>query len=194
MPRRSTLSVLVVSTGRSTLARTIGGLAAQLRPGDELLVDVNDDSPAGHRARQRLMERARGDYMVFSDDDDLWTKDALSVVRKQCRKAKPALHIFRMILRERGPRLGVVMWARPEIYEGNVSTQMLVVPNVPEGLGRWSDRYEGDYDFAVSTAANLDVVWHEEVVVARNAATVHLDASTFTVDRVIPVGATRGIV
>jgi hypothetical protein len=132
----------------------------QLQPGDELLLSVNDDAPWGHKARNELMRRAKGDALLFIDDDDCYAEAGLAAVRRAVSLQPKAVHIFRM----RYPG-GQEIWRTPDVELGNVSTAMLCVPNVP-GLGRWGDRYEGDFDFLQSTLQHLDVypVWHEECI------------------------------
>jgi glycosyltransferase involved in cell wall biosynthesis len=153
-----TVSVIVAASGRPTLPAAVASVAAQLRAGDELLVDVNDDAPWGHAARNRLMLRARGDWLAFLDDDDEWAPD----VRKHLDNLEPArIHIFRMEYPN-----GARIWDGPVLRVGNVSTQMIAVPNNLSVLGRWGDRYEGDWDFISSTQARLhhDPAWHEQTI------------------------------
>ena len=58
-----------------------------------------------------------------------------------------------------------ILWKEQRLTVGNVSTQMLIVPNQPEALGEWGDRREGDFDFAAGTAGKLGrVVFHEAVI------------------------------
>jgi len=153
----TTLSLLVVTSGRPTLSRTLAGLIPQLRAGDEVLIDVNDDAPWGHRARNRLMPRAKGDFLVFVDDDDLYAADALKTIRRSADARPDRMHVFRMLLDERGPRHGTIVWGRRRIAEGNVSTAMVAVPNLPDALGTWGDRYAGDCDFVTETADSLGI-------------------------------------
>lgn len=157
------LSILVASSGRTTLARTLLSISPQLEPGDELLVDVNDDAPWGHAARNRLMARARGTHLLFMDDDDAYLDGALKLARAAAELTPDRVHIFQM----RYPD-GDVLWRTHDVEVGNVSTIMLMVPNQPDDLGVWSDRYEGDFDFLAET---LELrgdapVWHEDVIAA----------------------------
>jgi hypothetical protein len=49
-----------------------------------------------------------------------------------------------------------------------VGGHCMVVPNVPEKLGQWTDRYEGDFDFIEDTLKRwepLEPVWRQEVIV-----------------------------
>ncbi len=154
------LSIIVASAGRPSLSQTLESIGPQLRPGDELLVDINDDAPWGHAARNRMMHRAEGDFLLFMDDDDAYLPRALATVRVQAAAAPDRVHIFRMRY-----ATGTVLWQQPLVECGNVSTQMVCVPNRPGLLGRWGDRYEGDFDFIASTCQlQGEPVWHKDVI------------------------------
>jgi glycosyltransferase involved in cell wall biosynthesis len=160
-----TLSVLVASSGRSTLARTLLSISPQLTAGDELLVDVNDDAPWGHAARNRMMLRARGDFLLFMDDDDVYTDGALALVRAHVAGMHDRVHIFQMRYGNGRP-----LWEAPGLRCGNVSTQVVCVPNSSDLLGEWGERYEGDWDFIQHTCSNAaelglpEPCWHNDVI------------------------------
>jgi glycosyltransferase involved in cell wall biosynthesis len=129
--------------------------------GDELLVSIQSDCPWGHAARNQLMTCARGDALMFIDDDDAYLPDALSLARQAVSERPDRVHLFRMRLPG-----GRELWADKTVRCGNVSTQMLVVPNDPARLGQWGDRYEGDFDFLTSTLDLHDrpPVFHPELI------------------------------
>jgi glycosyltransferase involved in cell wall biosynthesis len=153
------LSIIIASSGRVSLARTLESLSGQLLPGDQLIVDVNDDSPWGHIARNRSMAMAReGNGLCFMDDDDVYLPDALEIMR-DCFLAFPeSIHVFRMLY------FGTVLWRTPDLVCGNISTQMFVVPRDVAVRHKWGDRYEGVFDFISAAAEHESVVWHEELV------------------------------
>ena len=155
------LSVIVPSSGRPSLRDTIDSVSGQLRPGDQLLVDVRDDVPWGNALRQRMMERAFGDSILFMDDDDTYVPHALDLIRTCVNERPWHVHMFQMQYIENGFRL----FQDEEVRCGNVAAQMVCVPNVPPWLGRWGDRYEGDFDFIESTCRVLgEPVWHRDVI------------------------------
>lgn len=160
------LSVIIASSGRPTLARAMESAREQVRDGDEILVSVNTDCPWGHAARNQLMTASRGAYLLFMDDDDMYAPGALDAVRSALaadthEDAVYHMHIFRM----RYPN-GSELWTQPVVRCGNVSTQMVCVPSIAPSLAgcRWGDRYEGDFDFISACAQRLDVRWHEDVI------------------------------
>lgn len=151
------LSVIVASTGRPSLNYTLASITYQLVPGDELLVDVNEDAPWGHAARNRMLEKARpGNGLVFMDDDDVYLPNGLHEIRRAFRNEPTALHIFRM------KYFNYDLWLDRQLVEGNVSTQMVCVA---AGTGaRFGDRYAGDFDFINAAAQSREVRWHRQVV------------------------------
>lgn len=145
-----TLSVIVATSGRASLAATLDSVAEQLEPGDELLVRCSDDDEFGHRTRQSLMEQARGSHLVFMDDDDQFARGALATMRQVAREHPGRVAIFRMRYLD-----GTVIWTDPVLRGRNVSTQMFLVPNVPGKLGRWENpdyTRMADWSFISETA------------------------------------------
>lgn len=174
---------MVPTVARPTLAGTLRSLAGQLLDGDEVVLVPDGERfraaalaaarglglplavvrcPGPHRdwgaaARTLGMRRARGRLLLFMDDDDAYLPGALAAVR-EAAAGGPALHVFRM---EQGGR---VIWTDAELRPGNVSTQMIAVPNLP-ALPTWEHRrYDHDYAFAAECAKLLPVRWHETVI------------------------------
>jgi glycosyltransferase involved in cell wall biosynthesis len=156
------LSIIIASSGRPSLRAAVDSVLHQLRPGDEVLVDVNDTAPWGHRARNLAMPRAKGDALLFLDDDDCYIDGALDVMRKAVEVVDDRPHIFRMRYPE-----GPVIWTEATLRLGMVSTQMICVPNIPEKLGVWKeDAYEGDWYFIKETVEKMgQPCFHSEITV-----------------------------
>lgn len=156
----STLSIIVASSGRPALEQTLASIEGQRRQHDEVLVSINSDCPWGHAARNQLMPAARGDSLMFIDDDDVYLPGALDLARGAMAQEPNRVHIFRM----EHPSCGLI-WKEQKLAVGNVSTQMVVVPNRPLMLGTWGDRYQGDYDFIAGTLDRQPhPVWHAETL------------------------------
>jgi glycosyltransferase involved in cell wall biosynthesis len=119
----------------------------------------------GSDQRQFGMAVATGDYLAFLDDDDTWAVDARQQIAAATesvgeRLYGPKPHIFQMRYAN-----GAVLWTVPALREANIGTPMLVVPRELERLGRWSSRYECDFDFARSWGwLDEEIVWHESVI------------------------------
>ena len=117
----------------------------------------------GCAARTAGIEIATGTHLMFLDDDDWYREHALGDVAAVVEEYPDQPLMFRVEM----PYLGQIIWGEPVVREGNVSSQMFVVPNDPDRLGRWTRRYKGDYDFIMSTLAKWppdSLVWREEVI------------------------------
>lgn len=177
------LSILVVTSGRDSLTRTLDSIAAQpLAPQDEVLVVGRgdairmaaerrgyryvEDGPFGcwgQRERQAAMALARGTHLLFIDDDDVYTAGAFAAVRRAITAHPDRPILAKMIAPE-----GHTIWMTPAVVCGQVSGTQFIVPNDPARLGTWGLRREGDYDFIVSTLALYPpdaVVWDSSVIV-----------------------------
>jgi len=163
MPDRVTFSVILPTRGRSTLRGTLASITEQLEPGDEAVVRCSRDEDFGNKARQSMIERAKGTHLVFMDDDDQFAADALATMRRFAAENPGRIGIFRMRYLD-----GRVLWTEPVLRLRNVSSQMLCVPNVPGKLGRWeSPEYEriADYEFVRQTAElQGEPIFREEIV------------------------------
>lgn len=176
------LSVIVATIGRDTLPRALRSVESQpLLQGDEVLVvgataeieRVADEfgyrfihCPAGgnygHVERQYAMPLATGTHLLFLDDDDCYVPGAFAAIRAgiDANPGRPLM--FRMIWPG-----GLLLWVDPVVREGNHGTPQFIVPNDSKRLGRWGSRYQGDFDFCVSTLAlypESALIWNETVI------------------------------
>ena len=154
------ISVIVPTIGRATLQAAIDSCAGA----DEIIVIFDDvdsvvlTTPDGSRvvtgevcggdrgytARTHGIALATGTHLAFLDDDDVFTEDALDVMREHACD-RPV--IFRMDASTRG--LGV-LWRDPAVRYCNVGTPMFLIPNDPARLGEWrahEDDHGGDFTF-----------------------------------------------
>ena len=163
MADRVTFSVILPTRGRSTLHGTLASITEQLEPGDEVILRCSRDEDFGNKARQSMIERAKGTHLVFMDDDDQFATGALATMRRFAVENPGRIGIFRMRYLD-----GRVLWNEPVLRLRNVSSQMLCVPNVPGKLGRWeSPEYEriADYEFVRQTAElQAAPIFREEIV------------------------------
>lgn len=187
-----TLSLLVPTHREDRpLARCLDSVAGQLLPGDEVIV-VGDthDGPLpgverrvvgygpqftylphdaghhcyGHCQLQAGLAIARGDYYHCNDDDDVWTPDALTLMRRavQFWPGKAMLFRFRSYFQ-------TVYWDELGRFERNhVGGHCLLAPRVDGKIGRFSCDYNGDFDY-VSSAVEAcggprEAVWLTDVV------------------------------
>jgi hypothetical protein len=183
---RCAFSIIVPTCGRRSLARTLASLKNQVAADkDEVLLVTDGCQPHAARLfaasglpgrciemaathdyggtqRNRGMDEARGDYLLFMDDDDIYTPDALETVRTALHDAPGCPHLFRM----RYAADGRVLWHGRDLVLGNVSTQMIVFPNQPN-LKRWDSLHGHDHRFIVNNLPLWppgSLVWREEVI------------------------------
>ena len=164
-------SVIVPTTGRRSLSRTLRRLRAEDDRGDiEVLVVADGDQPManeivrreaarwpavryfetestqrwGNAQRMAGMEKAIGHYLIFIDDDDVPKRGAFRAIREAVQAHPGRVILFRMKYLD-----GTMLWRVPQVVERNVSTPQIVVPNVPGKLGSWltQNRYASDFDF-----------------------------------------------
>lgn len=120
----------------------------------------------GHEQLTEGMRHAKGAWLCFSDDDDIFLDGAFTAIRT----AAAALPEPRPLLFKFIPWFRQLLWVEQVIEEHRIGGHQLVAPNIPARLGRFSERYQGDYDFVRSTIdlwpnKDADVVWREEVIV-----------------------------
>jgi len=120
----------------------------------------------GHCQINHGLEIARGDYIVLNDDDDVFASGAFDRIRAaadELPEPRPLLFRFQSMF-------GVVYWLEPHAgtaYEGQIGGHCAVFPN-DKRLGRFSCRYNGDYDYIRSTLDNWggdsEAVWIDDVI------------------------------
>jgi hypothetical protein len=115
---------------------------------------------------------------MFIDDDDQYELNALTDIRNRVLQHPGKILIFKM------RHAGEILWTKPQLTLGNVSTQMFVVPNVPAQLGVWPPGvYAGDYAFlrqCVNRHPKRDagVVWCPELVATHGISSKHEAATS----------------
>lgn len=179
------LSIIIPTIGRPSLKKTIESILPQWEPGDQIIVvgdgeqpnaedivshyyseypvEYHETSPTrcfGHAQRNFGMEVAMCSHLSFMDDDDWYAQNALPQIRSVIKMTPDKPLIFQMQYPNR-----FVLWQHPHLVEANVGTPMIVVPNVPEKLGVWGNRREGDWDFLHTMKwAENEISWWPVVI------------------------------
>lgn len=166
-----TVSFIIATVGRPTLQRCLSSI--ETRPGDEIiLVGEREFIPGytylyhpkghdwGHSERNFAMSRARGSFLSFMDDDDLYTPGHRDAFESAMKNDPDRPTIFCMRLNHMG---GLVLWQTQHIACGNVGTPMFFVPNDPTKLGFWPPYYGGDCTFMQSCKWE-SVAWSRTVI------------------------------
>lgn len=184
------LSIIVPTPDGDGLHRLLASIDPQIEIGDDVLIvgDTHDaplswlaaeieskGSPyrflpfdAGHHCWGHCqinfgITQATGDYLVFIDDDDIFTPEALHIIRARiAEQSEPRPLMFKFHCR----RLGRTLPERYEVVESAIGGHCLVTPNVPGKLGLWGCRYGGDFDWIVSTLAHWPQgpAWYDDVI------------------------------
>ena len=187
------MSIIIPTIGEGFLGRCLDSIMPQLCEGDEVIVvgdlregplpkieaEVRKRKPCrylplkesstcdwGHGNLNAAMRYATGDWITWNDDDDVYTPDALEIIRNAALKQRSPKPI---IFRYRSPFGYVVPPHAGKSLQGHMSGQCLVIPNIPERFGTWTTRYEGDYDMLQSTlaawgAVGVSAEWRHEVI------------------------------
>ena len=185
----ATLSVIIPTAGRASLRRTLESLTDQLKAGDEVIVvgDIHDGpivttpqivadaGPAvryvthdaghhcwGHCQLNYGMMQARGNYLVFNDDDDIATPGALAAIRTAIAAREisgPLLFQFVTPWRQ-------ILWATPMMTLGAIGGHCLVTPNNPARTGVFGCDYMGDFTMIQDTVSKWggEVAWIPQVI------------------------------
>ncbi len=169
--------VITPTTGRPTLKGTCLSAISQFEPGDTQVVVT--DGPVstirtlvtslgvrliegpktqcwGNAQRNAVLglvesgmfspiEQPKPTHLIFLDDDDILLPRTLEYLRPRLARKPDALVLCRFMT-----TYGIPLWDTQEVKQGNVGTGCIVCPATGR-LGRYGDRYEGDFDFIVST-------------------------------------------
>lgn len=156
----ASFTIIVPTTGRSTLPRTLHSIATQLQPGDELIVACNDDGNYGDRSIDRAQGKASGDYVLFCDDDDIYTAGALQRMRTWADANPGKIGLFR-----RGFNTGAKQWRKPVLSPGNIQRMCLCIPNVPGAMPTWTG-YKTEVDMPIQAAQlqGAEIVFVDDVI------------------------------
>lgn len=179
------LSIIVPTADGEGLVTLYESVSDQLQHGDEMLVvwDTFEELPKaaatrpwvrmsypranhhcwGHCQINYGITQAAGDYLIFIDDDDCFPSGALDAVRRAiAEQPAPRPLMFRFW----SERHGRTLPPRHEIRESAIGGHAMVVPNIPDKLGVWGERYAGDYDWIVSTLAHWPEgpAWFDDVI------------------------------
>jgi len=155
-------SVIIPTVGRRSLRHALASVDAQLRPGDELLVDCNDDGDMGSKARNRLVAKATGSHLIFLDDDDVYAAGALGRMRRFATDNPGRIGLFRM-----RRMAGDIVWDEPVFDYGCAGSPTMIIPNLRGKLGVWRQTEKGnDWNFLEETVRlqGTEPVFVDEIV------------------------------
>lgn len=155
------ISFIVPSIGRQSLKRTLASI--EKWPEDEILV-IQHHPPSGtwgNTERKEGIAKATCDYLAFIDDDDYYVVGHRHLMDQAIRANPSKPHLFRM----QYPN-GHILWREKKIAPGNVSSQMILVPNQKDMFYRFQfpgNTNMGDYYF-ISRWKFPQTIWEEDVI------------------------------
>lgn len=119
----------------------------------------------GHSQLNYGLSKATGQWLHISDDDDIWTPNAVAIMRQAAATARGQPMLFRFL-----SYYGLLHWSQCGDFRMNeVGGHCLVTPNIPGKVGTWAERYAGDWDYIESTIALHggpdSIIWHDEIIV-----------------------------
>lgn len=119
----------------------------------------------GHPQRNIGMRLARAPWIWFLADDDIAAAGVFCMMVQAVNgMPKPAPLLFRVAM----CHLGVSVWRYTRVAEANVDAECLLLPNVPERFGIFTNTYEGDHAFIRATVDHWGgddaAVWFTEIV------------------------------
>jgi glycosyltransferase involved in cell wall biosynthesis len=174
------------------LARALLSIQKQIEPNDEVLIAIDTHSEKaaksiidivesfgnqykwfevdaghhcwGHCQLNFLLKQATKDYIVVNDDDDIFSKGAFDSIREVIKSLpEPMLIMFKFL----PYHMKVPLWQEKKLALGRIGGHNLVHPNVKEKMGLFSCRYEGDFDWVLSTCWKWEhkIYWAEQIIV-----------------------------
>lgn len=182
-----TISVIIPTIGRETLARALDSIIPQLLEGDEIQLVHDGSTPIeglpecvkqsvlpgvgaykGNPARDQGIALASGTHLMFCDDDDSFKPDALKTARKIAKKFPTTPTIFRV-------QFGEEFIFNTRLFAaGNVSGIGFLVPR-DERIPGWQ-RYNSQCEIAdflwmqgIAEALGTEPVFNEAVVATAGA-------------------------
>lgn len=166
-PSPAEVEVLVVGDAH-------GGTWSESLAGAQLAVDVCHQARMiwhdggrhawGHPQRNHGATLARGRFLAWSQDDNVYRPGALAAMLDAAAHLvdDPMPALFRVMT-----RLGYPVWLQEGLLaERQIDADCILVPNVPDALGTWTNRYEGDWDFIRETVHRWHhrALWCEDII------------------------------
>ena len=112
----------------------------------------------GNDQRNNAMLRAKGDYLAFIDDDDVYVPGHRRIMQDAIDANPDCLTLFKM----RYPS-GQTLWKTANKEPGNIGSPMILVPNDPKRCYHWKDgRNMADFIFVDHWQG--EIVWWDEVI------------------------------
>jgi len=117
----------------------------------------------GHCQHNYAITQAKGDYIHLNDDDDIWTPDAVSLMRRGAQTWPGKVLLFRF----QSYYGRQIFWSQAgRLERDTIGGHCVVTPNVPGKIGKFTDAYNGDFDYIEGTVNGFgnDPIWINAIV------------------------------
>jgi len=136
----------------------------------------------GHCIINSLILNAKGNFLMFMDDDDMLLPESFSKIREVLKSTYAPLHcsccghkmpmvkapiLFKVFSpKNEANKTSAYWWRTRDVVNGGVGGHNLITPNIPDRLGRFTCIYPGDAAFVTETLNKWGgaVEWREEVI------------------------------
>jgi hypothetical protein len=112
----------------------------------------------GHPQRTFGQRRARGAWLLFSQDDNAYCRGAFDAILARLAAAERPV-LFRLDTWQAG-----LIWRQREVQVGNVDADMIAVPNDGRILPTWGTDYTADYVYIAAMERAYGVDWDETCI------------------------------
>lgn len=156
-----TISFIIPTIGRESLQKTLSSIGEYWWDQVLTIYDTPPSGKWGNPQRNLGMQKADCDYLAFMDDDDWYVPGARGIMHRAIveNPGKPIL------FRVQYPN-GDILWKEKKRIAGNLTTQMILVPNQPKMLHHWEGgRNMADCLFIQKWKwPEEEIVWHEAII------------------------------
>ena len=171
-----TFNVVIATTNRPTLKRMVDSIASQLNSEDYItliydadpteievdtkatIIKIKNSFPLGnwgHGSRTKWQSYLPGDYIMNADDDDVYTHNAMDIIRENC--VDDRLYIFQML------NNGITTVPNyHKIEMANIGTPCGVYPN--RDLPEWKPVYGGDFEFYKELSNRFEHTFIDKII------------------------------
>lgn len=166
-PAKTPVEVLVISDGKQPVSKAIVKEIKNLVGYDLKFIEGPKTNRWGNAQRNIGMEQANGNWLMFIDDDDIYTPDAFKAIDKAIEQYPNQPLVFRM-LDHNGDRY--ILWRKRRNILGNVGTPMVCLPNNINRLAEWpdTDDYGSDAHFIYNTLRKYPkkkIAWIKDCII-----------------------------
>ncbi len=122
------------------------------------IIKIKNSKPLGswgHGSRTAWQKYLPGDYIMNADDDDVYTHNAMDIIRENCVESR--LYIFQML------NNGITTIPRYHKLEmSNIGTPCGVYPNID--LPEWKPVYGGDFEFYNELSKKIEYTFIDKII------------------------------